>query len=101
MYLRQNYHFGPVKIQMYLKRYHDVEIGHSGIYNILRRLGLNRLPASQRYQRREKRYKRYEKQLPGNRVHSVRSRRRCLAVGRGQPLWFRAAAGVPVVAGAG
>ncbi|MEW2386604.1 helix-turn-helix domain-containing protein [Micromonospora sp. NPDC047707] len=68
VYLRQNYHFGPVKIQMYLKRYHDLEIGHSAIYNILRRLGLNRLPASQRYQRREKRYKRYEKQLPGNRA---------------------------------
>ncbi|MER7894466.1 hypothetical protein ABTX15_32175 [Micromonospora sp. NPDC094482] len=53
---------------MYLRRYHDLEIGHSAIYNILRRLGLNRLPTSQRYQRREKRYKRYEKQLPGNRV---------------------------------
>jgi transposase-like protein len=23
MYLRQNYHFGPNKIRMYLKRYHD------------------------------------------------------------------------------
>jgi hypothetical protein len=23
--LRQNYHFGPGKIAMYLKRYHDVE----------------------------------------------------------------------------
>lgn len=47
--------------------------------------GRRRTAASQRYQRREKRYKRYEKQLPGTRVHSVRSRRRCLAVGRGQP----------------
>ncbi|MEW2386620.1 IS481 family transposase [Micromonospora sp. NPDC047707] len=68
VYLRRNYHFGPVKIQMYLKRYHDVTITSSAVYNILVRLGLNRLPASQRYQRREKRYKRYEKQLPGNRV---------------------------------
>ena len=25
MYLRQNYHFGPRKISMYLKRYHDVD----------------------------------------------------------------------------
>ena len=31
-------------------------------------MGLNRLPSSQRYQRRDKRYQRYEKQLPGNRV---------------------------------
>ena len=26
LYLRQNYHFGPGKIAMYLKRYHDVSI---------------------------------------------------------------------------
>ncbi|MEV3927309.1 hypothetical protein AB0K41_40920, partial [Actinomadura coerulea] len=53
---------------MYLMRYHDIDIAASTIYRILRRLGLNRLPASQRYKSREKRYKRYEKQLPGNRV---------------------------------
>ncbi|WP_285620602.1 IS481 family transposase [Actinoallomurus iriomotensis] len=68
VYLRQNYHFGPLKIAMYLKRYHDIQIGHSAFYNILKRLGLNRLPASQRYARCDKRWKRYEKQLPGNRI---------------------------------
>ncbi|MDH6123077.1 transposase InsO family protein [Kitasatospora sp. GAS204A] len=68
VYLRQNYHFGPLKIQMYLKRYHDIDIACSAVYRILKRLGLNRLPASQRYQRHDKRYTRYEKQLPGNRV---------------------------------
>src|SRR5512133_3094838 len=51
LYLRQNYHFGPGKISM-----------------ILKRLDLNRLPASQRYKRLDKRWKRYEKQLPGHRV---------------------------------
>ena len=25
VHLRQNYHFGPAKIAMYLKRYHDIE----------------------------------------------------------------------------
>lgn len=65
MYLRQNYNFGPLKIQMYLKRYHDVEIGQAAVYKILKRMGLDRLPTSQRYQRRDKRY---QKQLPGNRV---------------------------------
>jgi hypothetical protein len=30
LYLRQNYHFGPGKIAMYLKRYHDVTISQSG-----------------------------------------------------------------------
>lgn len=68
LYLRQNYHFGPGKISMYLKRYHDVAISQSGVWRILKRLDLNRLPASQRYKRLDKRWKRYEKQLPGHRV---------------------------------
>src|ERR1700730_15356874 len=46
IYLRQHYHFGPLKISMYLKRYHDVEIGHSGVYRVLKRLDLKRLPAA-------------------------------------------------------
>jgi transposase len=36
LYLRQHYHFGPLKISMYLKRYHDIEIGHSGVYRVSR-----------------------------------------------------------------
>jgi len=68
MYLRQNYHFGPHKISMYLKRYHDVEISRSGVWRILHRLDLGRLPASQRYKRHDRRWKRYEKPLPGHRV---------------------------------
>jgi len=44
----------------------DVTINSSAICNILRRLGPDRLPASQRYQRRDRRhYKRYDKRLPG------------------------------------
>src|ERR1700739_2279676 len=31
------YHFGPMKIRMYLKRYHDVEISASGVWRILKR----------------------------------------------------------------
>ncbi|HEX2737251.1 MAG TPA: IS481 family transposase [Acidimicrobiia bacterium] len=68
VYLRQNYHFGPQKIQMYLKRYHDVEISVSGVWRILKRLDLSRLPASQRYKRHQDRWKRYEKPQPGHRV---------------------------------
>jgi hypothetical protein len=37
VYLRRNYHFGPHKISMYLKRYHDIQISPSGIWRILRR----------------------------------------------------------------
>jgi len=68
VYLRRNYHFGPHKISMYLKRYHDIEVSPSGVWRILRRLAMSRLPASQRYRRHVDRWKRYEKPLPGHRV---------------------------------
>jgi transposase len=35
IHLRQHYHFGPLKIRMYLKRYHDVDISASGVWRIL------------------------------------------------------------------
>jgi transposase InsO family protein len=68
VYLRRSYHFGPHRVAMYLKRYHDIEISPSGVWRILKRLGLSRLPASQRYRRHVDRWKRYEKPLPGHRV---------------------------------
>jgi transposase len=68
VYLRQHYHFGPAKIAMYLARYHDVAVSRSGVWRILKRLDMNRLPSSQRYKRHDRRWKRYEKQLPGHRV---------------------------------
>jgi len=68
VYLRQTYHFGPLKIAMYLRRYHDLTLSQSGIWRILRRLGLSRLPASQRYRRYRERWKRYEKPQPGHQV---------------------------------
>lgn len=68
VHLRSNYHFGPQKIQMYLRRYHDIDISVSGIWRILKRLDMNRLPSSQRYKRHRERWKRYEKQQPGHRV---------------------------------
>jgi hypothetical protein len=43
---------------MYLARYHEVTISTSGVWRILKRLQMNRLPASQRYQRRALRWKR-------------------------------------------
>ena len=68
IYLRQTYHFGPHKIAMYLKRYHDIDISPSGVWRILKRLDMSRLPSSQRYRRHTDRWKRYEKPLPGHRV---------------------------------
>jgi transposase len=72
VYLRQTYHFGPHKIAMYLKRYHDIQISPSGIWRILRRLDMSRRPASQRFRRHVDRWKRYEKPLP---VHPGPDRR--------------------------
>src|SRR5207244_6207787 len=40
----------------------------SGVWRILNRLDMNRLPSSQRYRRHVDRWKRYEKPLPGHRV---------------------------------
>lgn len=68
MYLRQSYHFGPHKIAMYLKRYHDITITPSGVWGILKRLDLNRLPSSQRHKSHQQRWKRYEKPQPGHQV---------------------------------
>jgi len=68
IYLRQTYHFGPHKIAMYLKRYHDIELSPSGIWRILHRLDMSRLPSLQRYRRHRERWKRYEKPEPGHRV---------------------------------
>jgi len=64
IYLRQHYHFGPHKIVMYLKRYHDIQISPSGVWRILKRLDMSRLPSSQRYRRHQDRWKRYEKPCP-------------------------------------
>jgi hypothetical protein len=68
LWLRQQYHFGPAKIAMHLERYHDVKVSASGVWRILRKVGLNRLPASQRYKRRSTHWKRYEKQRPGHQL---------------------------------
>lgn len=68
VYLRQTYHFGPEKIAMYLHRYHDVTVSKSGVWRVLKRLDMNRLPTSQRYKTHKQRWKRYEKQRPGHHV---------------------------------
>ena len=68
LYLRQHYHFGPQKISMYLKRYHDLQISCSGVWRILKRVDMSRLPSSQRYRRHVDRWCRYEKPQPGHRV---------------------------------
>lgn len=64
VWLRKHYHFGPAKIAMCwpATRPDDLDVC---VWRILKRLQLNRLPASQRYRRHSIRWKRYEKQRPG------------------------------------
>jgi len=50
---------------MYLKRYHDVELSPSGVWRILKRLDMNRLPTFKRYVRHAKRWQLYERPQPG------------------------------------
>ena len=47
LYLRQHYHFGPAKISMYLKRYHEVVVSASGVWRILPPTDLSALQAAQ------------------------------------------------------
>lgn len=67
IHLRTTYHFGPHKIAWYLERYLDIKISPHGVYNVLRRNGLGRLPANTRM-RSMPSVIRYEKQVPGHHV---------------------------------
>ena len=66
LYLRKTYHFGPQRISWYLERYHGIII--KGVYSVLKRNGLNRLPASERKRSIPSKFTRYEKQTPGHHV---------------------------------
>ena len=66
LHLRRTYHLGPIRIVWYLERYHGITISKAGVYRILRRHGLNRLPS--RVGRRTVHTHRYAKQVPGNHV---------------------------------
>ncbi len=73
IYLRTNYHFGPEKISMYLRRYHDVTISKSGVWRILQRVDLSRLPAYQRYKRPTASGSGMRSRSPGTRSRSTSS----------------------------
>lgn len=46
IHVSQRFHFGPMKIRMYLKRRHGADISASAVCRNLKRLRINRLPAS-------------------------------------------------------
>ena len=68
LYLRQQYHFGPARIAAYVHRFHQLTIARSSVHRILKRHGMNRLPANQKHRPYGKRWQRYEKSQPGHRL---------------------------------
>ena len=66
LHLRRKYHLGPIRIVWYLERYHGIHVSDAGVYRILRRNGLNRLPRGTRM--RKIHTKRYSKQVPGHHI---------------------------------
>ena len=66
LYLRRKYHLGPIRIVWNLESYHGVKISDAGVYRILKRNGLNRLPRGTRM--RKLHTKRYQKQVPGHHI---------------------------------
>jgi transposase InsO family protein len=66
LYLRRKYHFGQLTISRYLMRYHDIKVSPGGVYSVLKRNGMNRLPKNYRKKIRET--IRYEKRTPGHHV---------------------------------
>ena len=66
LHLRRTYHLGPIRIVWYLARYHDIKISDAGVYRILRRNGLNRLPRGTRV--RKIHTQRYEQKVPGHQI---------------------------------
>lgn len=68
LYLRTTYHFGPARISMYPDRHHHERLTTAGIYGILKRHGMNRLPYDQRRRLAKMSSHRYEKPVPGQRL---------------------------------
>lgn len=67
IHLRITYHLGQLRISWYLKRYHDITISPAGVYNVLKRNGLNKLHRNLRKRSMEQ-FRRYETQVPGHRI---------------------------------
>jgi len=66
LHLRRKYHLGQLRISWYLKRYHGIIISSGGVYGVLKRNGLNRLPKNAK--KRTVLTQRYEKQVPGHHI---------------------------------
>lgn len=67
IHLCKRYHLGPDRIFWYLQRYYPhLKVSATGVYRVLKRLGLNRLPRNAKV--RMVKTHRYEKQVPGHHI---------------------------------
>lgn len=66
--MRKEYHFGPDRISLYLKRYHGITVCDAAVYRTLKRNGLNRLPKNTARRSPGPHYKSYEKTVPGHHI---------------------------------
>lgn len=66
LHLRKNYHLGQRSIAWYLARDHGMKVSSGGVYGVLKRHGLNRLPKN--VKKRTVTTHRYEKQVPGHHI---------------------------------
>jgi len=66
LHLRKTYRLGPIRIVWYLARCHAITISDAGVYRILRRHGLSRLPGGTRV--RKIHTQRYQQQMPGHQI---------------------------------
>jgi len=66
IYLRKTYHLGQLRISWFLERYHGIKVSSSGVYYVLKRNGLSRLPRGTK--KRTVQTHRYEKQVPGHHI---------------------------------
>ena len=66
LYLRKKYHLGQQRISWFLERYHSIRISSAGVYQVLKRNGVNRLPRNAK--KRTVQTQRYEKQVPGHHI---------------------------------
>ena len=71
LHLRRTYHLGPMRIVWYLARYHDIKISDAGVYRVLKRHGVSRLPG--KVGRRAVHTTRYRKKCPATISNSTSS----------------------------
>ena len=67
LYVRREFGLGQLRISWYLERYYGMKVSPTGIFGVLKRNGLSRLPRGAP-KRSPSTFKRYEQTVPGHQV---------------------------------